>query len=109
MSDDRPHVWVQPELHGGTPCVGGTGIGVEAIAGYVWAGDPPSLVARMYGVSLGDVLVACWFVATAGDRAWRKRWGGWAEVVEPDLGRYKTVDYASLPLPPTKQQSEGAG
>lgn len=75
----RPHVSVDPQMRSGRPCVNGTRIPAEALAGYVAAGDDVGFVAEQYNLTREAVLVACWYQATYGKGRWRKRWGEWAE------------------------------
>lgn len=100
-------------MRSGEPCVGGTRINVHIIGDYVWAGEGVDHIAKLYNLTRGQVLVACWFLGAYGiDQLhgrngyrtrqtvpWRKRWGAWARQVDGDLWR---EDYDAVPDPPDK-------
>lgn len=97
------YVWIDPGRKGGQPCVGGRRLPVKLLAGSVWAGYPVEEAAQQYDVTVPQVLVACWYVAVYGSRAWRKRWGSWAK--EAHLALYdEATPTDQCPRPPSKEQ-----
>lgn len=92
--DDRPTVAWRPDQCSGQPTIAGTGISVEAVGGSVWAGEGLDRAGADYDLTVPQVLVACWWLGTHGTRAWRRRWGGWAERVSAELwlGQYEIPD-----------------
>lgn len=96
-----PVVTVDPAVRFGFPAI--RGISTDAIAGVVWAGESLATVADEYDVTREEVLVACWFEGTHGERKWRKRWGAWAEQVH---GEFSNSRY-DVPDPPTGEDPEG--
>ena len=76
-------VRLDPSVDFGRPLVGRSPVGV--VAGAVWAGDPVDDVADEYGLSVPQVLVACWYMARYGSRVWHRRWGAWLRVNEAHL------------------------
>lgn len=99
MADDRPHVRIDPAIQSGDPVV--KGVSVETIADHVWIGEGVDEVARDYGFTRSDILVACWYMGT---RGWRRRWGSWAGAVHPAPWRAK-ADYDAIPDPPTRDEA----
>lgn len=100
MGDPNDYVWISPCRKGGQPCVGGTRLPVDIVAGYVWAGYPVEHVAGQYTITPAQTLVACWYMATYGPRSWRKRWGAWAKQAFPLL--WDRERQAQCPHPPSK-------
>jgi uncharacterized protein (DUF433 family) len=105
-------VWVDPGRRFGSPCVGGTGLGVEFVVGLVWVEDVATVMAE-YNLTRSQVLGACWFVAAYGvdsvadqmngkfkrwGSQWPKRWAGWAS----EYGRRLAEGDDTVPDPPRK-------
>lgn len=87
----QPTISCDPLRQFGRPCITGTRITAETIAGSVWAGDSVDSVADNYGVDRLDVLWCCaWWIAegglhgTRGQR--RQRWMLWYEHAMRVLG-----------------------
>jgi uncharacterized protein (DUF433 family) len=80
---DRPHVRIEPAMRFGQPAF--HGVSVDAIAGMVYAERGLDVVAGEYGLTRAQVIVACWYVGTYGDRRWRRRWGAWSKSVHGEL------------------------
>lgn len=104
-----PFVSVNPAMRWGQPCVNGTRLPVDAVAGMVWA-EGVDVAADQYDLTRADVLVACWYAGTYGlpgrreslfpVRQWPKRWGAWADSVAGALWKVTEVDYDAVPDPP---------
>jgi hypothetical protein len=82
----------------------------DTVAGMVWAGEPVDAVADEYGLSRGEVLVACWYEGMHGQPrgAFRRAWHGWAQQAGLLMWR-STVDYATVPDPPCRDAAKSAG
>lgn len=101
---DRPAVTTEPGMRFGYPQI--RGISVDVIGGTVWAEDV-TVACREYGLTRGQVLIACWWLGRygdpeppeEGDDSWRDRWGTWAGDAELLLAR-GDVDYDAVPDPP---------
>lgn len=108
MVDEQPHVRVQPGVRFGYPHI--RGIPTDAIAGMVWAGEDLAVVGDEYGLTRGEVLVACWFEGTHGRprSGFRRAWRGWAFDVGKQMWR-PIVDYTAVPGPPTKEEVMARG
>ena len=52
-------ILLEPQIQFGTPCIKGTRIPTRTIAGMVEAGDSADWVAKVFGLTLEDVKVAC--------------------------------------------------
>ena len=101
--EHRPHVWIQRSLHSGAPCIGGTGISGEMLAGFVSAGDSLDILCSMYDVlQPSDVLMACWYTARFGSRRWQTLWGPWADQYDAALYHER---WDQIPLPPHRGDS----
>jgi uncharacterized protein (DUF433 family) len=94
----RPFVAVDPAMRFGRPTVNNTRLSVEAATEHVWAGGSVGEVAEEFDVTRQDVLVACWYAGKYGTKAWRRRWGKWADVVHDELwhSRYDVPDPPDL-------------
>lgn len=95
---DRPVVTVDPAVHFGQPAVGGTPTAV--VAGMVRAGEDVASVAVDLGLSLHQVLVACWYEGTWG--RYTASWWAWVAEVSPALGGHEPLDVHSIAEPPSK-------
>jgi uncharacterized protein (DUF433 family) len=95
---DRPAIRVEPGMRFGEPHIGG--VTVDALASMVWAGESVDKVAEDYERTPAEVLLACWFKARHGTRAWRKRWAAWLDEMEMWRGNYDKV-----PDPPNRDKS----
>lgn len=94
----RPAVQVDPAMRFGQPHV--RGISTEAIADHVDAGEDFAAVATDYGLTVHEVLLACWFEGMHGH--YRRRWRAWAEAVHSALAG-EAFDPQSIEEPPTKE------
>jgi uncharacterized protein (DUF433 family) len=102
-SEPEAYVWVSPGRQAGQPCVGGTRIPTEMVAGYVWEGLWGEL-GPGYELTDRQVLVCCWYEAEFGDKKWRDRWGPWANYASPILWH----GHGELPMRP-HSDAMGAG
>lgn len=93
---DHAAVWICPGRLSGQPAIAGHRLSCALIGDYAQA-MPVAEICRMYSLTRGDVLVACWYLATLGGRGWRKRWGAW---VAEYAGPFWHGDYAAIPDPP---------
>lgn len=69
------YVRVDPAVRFGRPNVGGAS--VEVLADAIWVGEPVDEVAAEYNLTAAQVLVACWYQARYGTKAWQRRWAQW--------------------------------
>lgn len=97
---DRPHVRAEPGIRFGQPNV--KGVSAEVLGDLVFAGDPVDEVAEDYGMTRGDVLVACWYLGMYGGKAWVRRWRSWCNDVYDLLAR-NNPDYTAVPDPPSRE------
>lgn len=105
--EPRPFVSHDPLVKGGSPTLGGTSLHVEMLAERYWhlGHVYESEILRAYEIRRRDLLVCCWFVATHGARAWRKRWGAWADEVVM-TGGWRSDRYDEIALPPHSRSEE---
>jgi uncharacterized protein (DUF433 family) len=96
----RPVVTTDPAVRFGRPAI--RGISTEIIAGMVYAGEDPETVAEDYGLTLHEVLLACWHEGTYGTRARRRLWKAWVDAVRPALGGWVPLDLETVEWPPTR-------
>lgn len=101
---DWPQVTVSPAHRFGAPAI--KGISTVAIAGTVMAGEDVGRIAHEYDLSRHEVLLACWFEGIHGD--YRKKWGRWAEAIQPKLGGWQPFDPATEPGPPDREELNAA-
>jgi uncharacterized protein (DUF433 family) len=100
-ADDRPHVVIvmDPAQNFGHPALASTRTRVEHVIAWLDAGETVSTICAEYGLTRGDVLVACWFEARYGVGAHpRDEWLDWLEEWEPVLWSVP-CDYETVPLP----------
>lgn len=99
VEDNRPRVTVEPCVRFGYPHVGG--VPVDSLAGSVLVGSSAAETAEDYDLRREDVIVACWYLARHGPRAYKRRWKVWLAEVETELwhGRYDVAD------PPSKEDA----
>lgn len=71
----RPSATIDPAVMGGAPCVAGTRVDLETLAGRVWAGERVDATAADLDVTRGDVLLACWWSTSSTTGAWWARTG----------------------------------
>lgn len=100
-SDGRPFVSHDPAMRSGEATLNHTRLSIDAIAGYVWAGETVEAVMATYDITRADVMVACWWIGTFGPKRWRRRWGAWAEDVHDQLWHSK-FDVPDPPIPDTR-------
>jgi hypothetical protein len=82
------------------------GVPTDAIAGMVWAGETPGVVADEFGLpGRMWVLVACWYEARHGQprTAYRRAWKQWAERAGKAMWA-SSVNYAAIPDPPSRDK-----
>lgn len=96
---DRPVIRVDPGMRWGYPHLGG--VGTDAIAGMVMAGENLTAVADDYNTSVHGVLLACWFEGTHGH--YQAEWGDWATGVYERLAA-RSVDVAGIEGPPDRDE-----
>jgi uncharacterized protein (DUF433 family) len=100
---DRFYITLDPRRSGGEPCIRGTGLRTELIAGCWWAGRDVEDICEDYQIERGDILIACWYMAGRGSLKWRKRWGDWLKDAEAAMFPHAWAAwYALCPLPPQK-------
>lgn len=100
--NDRPHISADPAVCFGRPAV--KGVPAEALAARVWGGDTVDDITadhQPHGHTRNDVLVACWWQARWGNRAWRQRWRPWLYANEPHMA---AGQWQHVPDPPTQEQ-----
>ncbi len=110
MSD--PAITIDPGMRSGQPCLNGSRLTVEAVAGMVWAENVDTAMDE-YDLDRRAVLVCCWFAGSyglPGRRAglapgplWRRRWGAWAQQAHHALWSGEGID--DLPDPPRRPTS----
>lgn len=71
-------VHVDPSCRFGEPFVRGPSC--EAVAELVWVGEDLGSICADYGLTRSEALLSCWYVATHGTKAWRRRWKDWLEA-----------------------------
>lgn len=98
MSTDA-YVWVDPGRMGGQPCINGTRLTVELVAGYYWHHGLDSLL-DAYPLTREQVLVGCWYASRYGRKRWRHRYGDWARNNDMSLWRH---DYDDVVDPPRRR------
>lgn len=64
------------------------------------AGEDLEVVADEYGLTRGDVLVACWYLGLYGTRRHRRLWKAWATAAHEQM--WHAVDYDRIPDPPIR-------
>lgn len=96
LDPDRPAVEVRPGMRFGLPQI--RGIPTDAIAGMVRAGEPVETTADDYGLSVHEVLLACWYEAEHGQ--YRKKWRRWARDAYGPLAR---GEINGIEAPPAKR------
>jgi uncharacterized protein (DUF433 family) len=104
----RPHISIDPGIQFGQPCIAGTRIPTEALAGRVFAGDSVATVMYGYDLDRHQVPLACWYEGTMGRKRYRKRWEKWADEHFASLaGRGVHLD--KVPDPPSPGVTTPAG
>lgn len=93
---DHAAVWICPGRLSGQPAIAGHRLSCELIGDYAQA-MPVAEICRMYSLTRGDVLVACWYCARFTGRRYRKLWVGWTEQYADPFWH---GDYAAIPDPP---------
>lgn len=102
----RRHITIDPAIMDGGPCLDGTRIPAETIARAYDNGWSAERIAQEWsGVDRAALLVCCWYVATYGTRAPRRRWKMWGEKAHALLWRVIDVDVSDIGLPPQKEQN----
>jgi uncharacterized protein (DUF433 family) len=89
-----PHVAVNPAMRFGRPNV--RGVSYYALVDLIGAGEDIDVIADDFGMTRGDVLVACWYAdlyGTRTEKTWLKEWaeasgvlmwrGNWDAVTDP--------------------------
>lgn len=99
FTSDKVHyaISIEPGVQFGDPVIAGTRIQPEIIAGYYWVEGLDRTRLDYPGIVRGQVLVAAWYCATRGGKAWRRRWGQWAKDNWDALWR---AEYERCELPP---------
>ena len=99
---ERPHVRIEPAVRFGQPTV--AGISTDAIAGRIWAGDSVTETADDFGLSRGQVLVACWHEGYHGQphSSYRKAWRHWADEAGQHV--WDGGDWNQIPDPPSREE-----
>ena len=72
-------VFYAPIAMPGIPTLEGHRLGAEMVASYAWHHGIDE-VCETYDLSRADVLVCCWWAGMFHTRAWKKRWGEWAQM-----------------------------
>lgn len=71
-------VEVTPGRMGGAPCLGGTRIPTDQIAGLVWDCGMEQVRRGWTYLTDEQILVACWYEVTHGNRRyWRRHFADW--------------------------------
>lgn len=91
---DRPHIRTEPGMRFGGPHL--RGIGTDAIADLIVAGEGPDAVCDNYGISRHELAVVLWFEGEHGSKRHRKALGVWADGV---YGRLAQGDVDGLEMP----------
>ena len=94
----RPIITIDPGVAHGRPAVGG--VGTVHVAGMVYAGEDFATTAEEYGLTVHQVILACWWEGTEG--RYRQVWRSWAEAVEMALGGREPLDVDRVHLPPRR-------
>lgn len=95
---DRPVITIDPGMSLGAPNI--RGISTEAIAGMVYAGEGLAAVARDYGLTRHQVILACWYEGSAG--VYRRQWRSWSSAVGRALAGWVPLDVDAIEEPPSK-------
>ncbi|TMR13795.1 DUF433 domain-containing protein [Nonomuraea turkmeniaca] len=100
----RPRIVADPAVNFGKPTIEASGVSVAVIISAYLAGDRPQVLYDEYGISRGDLLICCWWVARYAKqkRAWRQ----WLNTWEPVLWRAQPGAYEQVPLPPRRPAHE---
>ncbi len=102
----RPCVSVDPKVRFGEPVLHGTRLPVLMLAERYWyLGEYlESEILQAYEITMGDLVVCCYYVARYGSRTWRKRWGEWLRQIDRTTGENSGwwADLNTLPLPPDR-------
>ena len=93
-----PHVEIDPSMRFGRPHI--RGIPVDSIGGMLAAGESVATVADEYGMTRGEVLVACWYLGLYGTRRWKRLLRDWANPAGEQMWHCNTVNYDDVPDPP---------
>jgi uncharacterized protein (DUF433 family) len=95
----RPFVVVDPAQNFGRPALSRTRVAVGDVVAVLLAGEDPDSLCADFGLTRGDLLVACWFAARYGvEGRPRGEWAAWLEEWEPVIWR-ASCDYEAVPLP----------
>lgn len=97
----RPVVSADPAISWGRPAI--RGISTEAIADHIDAGEDFAAVATDYGLTVHEVVLACWFEGLHGH--YRRRWRAWAEAVHGALAG-EAFDPQDIEEPPTTDDQQ---
>lgn len=97
----RAYISIEPGIKSGEPCIGGTRLTAEWVAGHIWDGwTQDDILTDWDYLTRADLMVACWYVSQYGPRVWRRRWSTWA--VEAFHCLWESAKQADCPWPPTK-------
>ncbi len=110
LRDGRPTIVIDAAIMGGTACLVGTGVPAVVVAKAVAGGDGVAEVAADYGLTRGEVLLACYAVVSnwsffgftrPGHDPVHVAWSGWVDDVHGSLaGREGAPGLADVPDPP---------
>lgn len=71
-------VWVSPRRRSGEPCIFGHRLPTAQVASLVWDGGMGAIRQGWPYLRDDQILVACWYEVTHGDRSrWRRRFSDW--------------------------------
>ncbi|MEU4229453.1 hypothetical protein AB0F17_34595 [Nonomuraea sp. NPDC026600] len=101
---NRPRIVADPAANFGKPTIEASGVSVS-VSAYL-AAERPEVLYDEYGISRGDLLICCWWVARYAKqkRAWRR----WLNTWEPILWRAQPGVYDEVP-PPQRANRECGG
>jgi len=112
MSAADAAIWIDPARCSGAPCIYGTRLTIETVAGYVESEGVDTFMHDYEITSRRDVLVACaWWTLywpVKGDRRereTRKRWSEWAANAWGVLWNNTPKSTDAVPDPPSREPS----
>ena len=105
MTDPRPIITIDPGVRFGAPTI--RGIPTGSLAELVYAGDGVAPTAQDFGLTVDEVLLACWWEAESAktsrfkrDRVLVARWGAWADTYAFPYLALSRLGTVTCPHPP---------
>lgn len=102
---DQRSIVTDPCRRGGAPCIAGTRLDTDLVAGYHWSDGLEGVLQAYPHLTRDGVLVACWWSVRYGKKRWRRRWWDWFRAVPSGTGGWWDEDWSAIPLPPTESEA----